>query len=297
MMKSNLKPRKQPLDAEYQLMEINWEDFSELDLLASNLNPSPVSPKSNQLKFFQLNQRRSEIVDQLTKNYVISHNLNYPNKPMICLLQEPFYYKQGNFYSPDTSYAPPIYLHNPGTRARAAICCPKIYNPKPVHQLMSRDSAAAVITVNKESFLIVSIYNPPNTDPSALLSFLEGNLNSLHLSKAIIGGDLNCRSILWSNEDSPFGEIFEGFTLSNDLQCINPSNHEPTFCGPMGKSRIDATFISSSLTDRVNSWQLHPINIFEGLDHRPISFQLSLDDPPMPNPPGFDFRKIDKSAY
>ena len=87
MMKSNLKPRKQPLDAEYQLMEINWEDFIELDLLTSNLNPSPASPNSNQLKFFQLNQRRSEIVDQLTKNYVISHNLECPNKPMICLFK------------------------------------------------------------------------------------------------------------------------------------------------------------------------------------------------------------------
>ena len=133
----------------------------ELDLEDLNLYLNSVPTHSpNYLNFIQLNQRKSEIFDQLTRNYVMSLNKLSPETPLICLLQEPYYYKQGNFFSPDFLYTD-IYDKQPGCCARAAIWCPKLFNPRPVLQLMSRDVAAAAITIQNESFLIISIYNPP----------------------------------------------------------------------------------------------------------------------------------------
>ena len=272
----------------------------ELELEDLNLHFSSIkTTTASYLNFFQLNQQKSEIVDQLTRNHIVSTSKFLPNSPAICLLQEPFYCKQGNFYGPDSTYAPAIFLKQPGIRARAAIWCPKIYNPRPVHQLTSRDSAAAAITVGNESFLIISLYNPPKSDPSGLLSTVEGNITSSHLSCTIIGGDLNCKSYLWGPgpKHSKFGEIFEGFALHNNLTCLNPPSHDPTFVGPQGTSHIDASFASTYLSDKICNWNLLPIDVFEGLDHRPITFSLQLQSTIAHSPPTYDFRKISKPQY
>ncbi len=165
--------------------ELDLLDLADLHLL-QNIDNSPQDLEASNLNFFQLNQRRSEIVDQCTRNFALRHNSHQHRSPLICLLQEPYYYKKGTFYGPDHTYEV-IYLAQPGKRARAAIWCPKIFNPRPVHQIMSEDIAAAAISFNNNSFLIVSIYNPPNGDPSYLLSKIEGNFSSKHLHSVILG--------------------------------------------------------------------------------------------------------------
>ena len=121
-----------------------------------------------------------------------------------------------------------------------------------------------------------SLQRCQNSDPSRLLSTIEGNITSSHLSCTIIGGDLNCKSYLWGPKHSKFGEIFEGFALHNNLTCLNPPSHDPTFVGPQGTSHIDASFASTCLLDKICNWNLLPIDVFEGLDHRPITFSLQL---------------------
>ena len=134
----------------------------ELELEELNLHFSSIKTSgASYLNFFQLNQQKSEIVDQLTRNHIVSTNKFSPNSPAICLLQEPFYCKQGNFYGPDSTYAPAIFLKQPGFRARAAIWCPKIYYPRPVHQLTSRDSAAAAIHPSRGSTISLSLEHLP----------------------------------------------------------------------------------------------------------------------------------------
>ena len=148
--------------------ELNFLDLEDLSYLQI-INHTSIQSKSPSLAFFQLNQRRSEIVDQCTRNYVEKHNDHNTDMPLICLLQEPYYFKQGTFYGPNPSYDS-IYFSQPGKRARTAIWCPKLFNPRPVYQIMSEDIAAAVISFCGSSFLIISIYNPqaaipPNSSP------------------------------------------------------------------------------------------------------------------------------------
>ena len=162
---------------------------------------------------------------------------------------------------------------------------------------MSQDVAAAAITLQSKSYLIISLYNPPKQSPARLLTGIEGNFSSNHLTSTILGGDLNCYSPLWGPSQSKHGEIFEGFALQNDLLCINPPDHDPTFVGHNGSSHIDATFVSSKIADNITYWELLPIDIFEGLDHRPILFKLTTDPLPPPQPGNFDFKKISKSHY
>ena len=96
---------------------------------------------------------------------------------------------------------------------------------------MSQDVAAAAITLQSKSYLIISLYNPPKQNPTRLLTGIEGNFSSNHLTSTILGGDLNCYSPLWGPSQSKHGEIFEGFALQNDLLCINHPDHDPTFVG------------------------------------------------------------------
>ena len=275
--------------------ELNLFDLYDLHLLQNLCNESPNAEASH-LQFFQLNQRRSEIVDQCTRNFVLRHNKNHQDSPLICLLQEPYYYKKGFLHGPDQSYDS-IYLSHSGKRARAAIWCPKSLNPRPVYQLMTEDIAAAAISFGGSSVLIISIYNPPCNNPSQLLSKIEGNFPSEHLQSTILGGDLNCKSSLWGPSDSKHSEIFEGFLLQNDLSCINPPDHEPTCVTSRGTSHIDATFISSSLSDKISNWKLLPITFLEGLDHRPIKFSLSVPTLPSAHPTSYDFRKLNKDLF
>ena len=218
------------------------QDFESLEDLSDFLDEANIHSNCV-LRFFQLNQHRSETVDQQTKNFVLSTNQSVhslDSAPLICLLQEPYYHKQGSFYSPDSQYASPIYLKKPGVLARAAIWCPTLYNPRPIYQLMTRDVAAAAITVGNESFTIFSIYRPQNQDPAVIFSNIEGNFSSSHLSACILGANMNCKSALWAPSSSVHGESIEGFAIQNNLTCINPPNHDPTFIGANGSSHIDA---------------------------------------------------------
>ena len=137
-----------------QLDFLDLEDLIQLQDF-NDTESTPTLP--NQVNFLQLNQHKSEIVDQLTKNFVLSFNKRNANTLLVCILQEPYYYKYGNLYGPDSTYEP-IYYKQPGKRARAAIWCPKAFNPRPVFQIMSQDVAAAAITLQSKSYLIISLY-------------------------------------------------------------------------------------------------------------------------------------------
>ena len=59
--------------------ELNLLDLADLHLL-QNINNSPQDLEASNLNFFQLNQQRSEIVDQCTRNLVLRHNELPPTK-------------------------------------------------------------------------------------------------------------------------------------------------------------------------------------------------------------------------
>ena len=84
-----------------QLDFLDLEDLIQLQDF-NDTESTPTLP--NQVNFLQLNQHKREIVDQLTKNFVLSFKKRNANTPLVCILQEPYYYKQGNLYGPDSTY-------------------------------------------------------------------------------------------------------------------------------------------------------------------------------------------------
>ena len=75
-----------------QLDFLDLEDLIQLQDF-NDTESTPTLP--NQVNFLQLNQHKSKIVDQLTKNFVLSFNKRNANTPLVCILQEPYYYKHG----------------------------------------------------------------------------------------------------------------------------------------------------------------------------------------------------------
>ena len=108
------------------------QDFESLEDLSDFLDEANIHSNCV-LRFFQLNQHRSETVDQQTRNFVLSTNQSVhslDSAPLICLLQEPYYHKQGSFYSPDSQYASPTHLKNVVFQPEQQIIwCPNIQPP------------------------------------------------------------------------------------------------------------------------------------------------------------------------
>lgn len=97
---------------------------------------------------------------------------------------------------------------------------------------------------------LASIYLSSNIGPTETLRDVE----LVHPS--IVAGDLNCSHSTWGSPTNPTStrteQVLE-WTVANDLACINGNRGRPTFRGSIGRTYIDAVFVSQGLVSRCSA--------------------------------------------
>lgn len=122
---------------------------------------------------------------------------------------------------------------------------------------------------------IFSCYASGNQDIEHLENLLNDMSPTLRSkgTKAIIAGDFNSKSPLWTNHKSNRrGAVIEEWIAENNLVLLN-EGYKPTFVSENYSSVLDLTFVSSDLNVHVSNW-----NVIEEeslSDHNYIVFEVT----------------------
>jgi len=192
--------------------------------------------------------------------------------PKVILVQEPYFAKR---QTPKAPQGFNIY-YSQGTTPRAIILVSRSLTSIGLDHLSTRDTVLVQVTAGQEDFFVCSSYLDI-TVPHVVYD-VDECVDHAHRTKLpiIIGMDSNCHSELWGCPNSnPRGEVLEEFIFNKNLILHNQGN-KPTFMGAVGSSIIDLILSSTSLVDKILSWQVLDEDYMSG--HKMITFQLQVDN-------------------
>ena len=136
----------------------------------------------------------------------------------ICLVQEPYIYKETTCNQPRTATR---YAGGEGNSPRTAIYLSKNLDAWFIEDLSNRDATVVVIKINNRQTLIGSLYfdyteNVIQPWLHKIMDFVKHRGYAL-----LLGIDSNCHSTLYGNETNPRGEKLEDFIASHKLTIEN----------------------------------------------------------------------------
>lgn len=212
---------------------------------------------------------------------------------LVALIQEPYVFGDRPAYTPSGYTC----FYVPGTgQIRASMVVHDSLLPRFIPQWSTRDCVCVqIITNNKKSIILVSIYESPNED-------LKDNELNLRLTALLrrtqyvcVGGDLNAHNPLWgSRHVDDRGDKLEQLVLQHSLSVLNNPNGPATFASANGQSWVDLTLASCNLVESISGWTVVPQDESGDLsDHRPIIFHLSESAPNHVGRKGYAFKKMD----
>ncbi|GBN08387.1 Retrovirus-related Pol polyprotein from type-1 retrotransposable element R1 [Araneus ventricosus] len=154
-----------------------------------------------------------------------------------------------------------------------------IRNPE-IHILIrhERENVVALdAMVGSDSITVVCFYFPPSLPQERMVRELHGVLKLLSSDCVLVAGDANVRSSLWGPDVIDHRPLDEGgplvdLILARRLHVWNDPSSPPTFETERGRSWIDITLSSPSLSNRKGDWQVHPTTLS---DHNPIIFTIN----------------------
>ena len=195
--------------------------------------------------------------------------LSEEKQKFVCLLQEPYTYKNKLVGCPSNAKLFPTQTVN--HRPRAALLIHTSITATELPQLQTRDIACVMAVVDKKRMILCSTYFDITNRaviPEGLARVVGyADENKLPL---IIGADTNSHSILFGPDSNRRGDILDEFIASKDLQIEN-LGHQPTFQTQRARSCIDVTF-SKRTGGWIKDWRVD--KDFNGSDHHTILFNL-----------------------
>ncbi|KAE9523158.1 hypothetical protein AGLY_016443, partial [Aphis glycines] len=120
----------------------------------------------------------------------------------------------------------------------------------------------------------------------------------LMANRTIMCIDVNAFSHMWHNHRRNYkGQIVENMIRELNLIILNQPGNEHTFQGPRGRSNVDVTLASPSITNSIRDWRV--LKGITASDHLMISFSVTEHIPELAQSPRTVYmdRKIDKIAF
>lgn len=130
------------------------------------------------------------------------------------------------------------------------------------------------ITWHSYTALVINCYAPPKEDINNVIRKLS-EITHKQNCHILVAGDFNAKNPLWGGTtlDSR-GEVLADFFTTNSLTIANQTDCPPTFESRNGRSWIDVTVTSSSLTQHVHQWTVSDEETAS--DHKYIQTDLFL---------------------
>ena len=193
------------------------------------------------------------------------------HKQVLALIQEPYCYK-GQMALLPTNVT--IIPSGRGGSPRAAIYISKNLKAKEVSNLVTRDSAACLVSLENRSTLIASVYLDITT--GVLTDSLKAIVDFAFMRRyaLLIGIDTNAHNTAWGHSNNTRGENLLDFIIDNRLQIHNIGKSYTFECNT-GKSVIDLT-LSRLFSVSINDWRVS--KKMNHSDHHTIRFKLDTGD-------------------
>ncbi|XP_035232580.1 uncharacterized protein LOC118204359 [Stegodyphus dumicola] len=134
----------------------------------------------------------------------------------------------------------------------------------------------ALFSTDTATFLLTSVYVPPNDDLTHLFRDLDLMFSRCRPGyRHIILGDFNASHSLWGARDcTPRGTQLVDFFTFHHLVVLNTSDSLPTFLTSRSQGWIDLSLVSASLSPLIQNWQVRS-DLVSLSDHQYITFNFA----------------------
>ena len=144
-----------------------------------------------------------------------------------------------------------------------------------LNQMSDEDCVVVEVRTNKIKFFATSMYCDATIDMETNIKKMESILRYVHGKGMglLISTDSNARSTMWFDTfTNQRGRKMEDFLITHDLHLINIDNGVPTFETNRGRSRVDLTLATGSLSRYINKWTIGEQESCS--DHKLISYTI-----------------------
>lgn len=115
------------------------------------------------------------------------------------------------------------------------------------------------VVVGNEQLIVISCYVSPRTRSWEFQEFLDRVTDCIERFNGvemIVAGDFNAKSVLWGERMGNIkGRLLEQWANRHELRLANVGN-QPTCVRPQGESRVDLTWSTPGLIDRIRDWEV-----------------------------------------
>ncbi|XP_017875794.1 uncharacterized protein LOC108628216 [Ceratina calcarata] len=226
---------------------------------------------ANNLKFVQINLRRSRAATGALSNLMAKYNMD------VALIQEPW---TVNDKVKGLGMTGTVLNRCPSGRPRSCIVHTSRIKPVLLSQFSGKDITAVILERNNNNsrlskVVVVSLYMPyDERDPITVLLDLLVDWCARQGASMIIGADANACHVSWgSSVTNDRGVKLMDFINNNGLIWLNEGS-TPTFSMSVREEVLDVTMVSMEIRSALSSWRV--LDDPSLSDHTFISFVLKV---------------------